>query len=62
MSFTFLPTDTMLPIAIEILEDTEPEVDEMFTLIIAIPSGQSRVDSGTIPQAAVVIADDDGEW
>ncbi len=62
MSFTFLPTDTMLPIAIEILEDTEPEADEMFTLIISIPPGQPQVTPGTPPQAAVVIADDDGEW
>ncbi|XP_064396499.1 uncharacterized protein LOC135343434 [Halichondria panicea] len=60
MSFTFLPADTMLPIAIEILEDTEPEADEMFTLIISIPPGQPRVTPGTPPQAAVVIADDDG--
>ncbi len=60
MSITFLPTDTMLPVAIEILEDTIAEQDERFTLLIAIPTGQPLVFTG-IGQAIVTIEDNDGE-
>ncbi len=50
----------MLPVAIEILEDTVTEQDERFTLLIAIPPGQPLVSTG-ISQALVTIADNDGE-
>ena len=60
MSITFLPTDTMFPVAIEILEDTVTEQDERFTLTIAIPQGQPLV-STRIYQATVTIEDNDGE-
>ncbi len=61
---TFSPNDNILPIVIEILDDSDPEQMESFELVLAIPSDPPSglgLSLDGLDITRVVILDDESE-